>query len=109
MAYIRTVTAGAALAVAAVCVCPAAHADNLTIPEKAYLLSLQQQHIRYPSTTYAINAGHQVCASFDNNVPFLDLLNTVHTNSGMDEYSSGFLIGAAVQSFCPGNRAKLPG
>ncbi len=77
---------------------PAAHADA---SEDAFLGALKAKGINYPNPAAAIIAGHEVCNELDLGRTPAQVANDVMTNSPLDGYHAGYLVGASMRAFCP--------
>lgn len=77
---------------------PIAHADA---SDNAFLQALTSKGIHFASPDKALIAGHEVCDELGNGKSPSQVASTVQTNSAMDGYHAGFLVGAAIKAFCP--------
>ena len=92
----RVVLVGALSSVAAAA--PIAHADA---SDNAFLEALTSKGIHFGSPDKAFIAGHEVCDELRGGKSAAQVASTVQTNSQMDGYHSGFLVGAAIKAYCP--------
>ncbi len=93
-AWLVLVAALGALAVAA----PIAHADAA---DDAFLAAVKSKGIHFGSPEKAFIAGHEVCDELGNGKTPAQVASTVQSNSDMDGYHAGFLVGASIKAYCP--------
>jgi hypothetical protein len=91
---LAAVAALGALTVAA----PIARADGT---DDAFLGALTSKGIHFGSPEKAYIAGHEVCDELGNGKSPTQVASTVQSNSNMDGYHAGFLVGAAIKAYCP--------
>jgi hypothetical protein len=77
---------------------PLAHADA---SDNAFLQALTSKGIHFSSPDKALIAGHEVCDELGNGKSPPQVASTVQSNSAMDGYHAGFLVGAAIKAYCP--------
>ena len=77
---------------------PIAHADAA---DDAFLGALTSKGIHFSSPDKALIAGHEVCDELGNGKSPTQVASTVQSNSNMDGYHAGFLVGAAIRAYCP--------
>ena len=77
---------------------PLAHADD---GDNAFLQALRSKGIKFSSPDKALIAGHEVCDELGNGKSPTQVASTVQSNSDMDGYHAGFLVGAAIKAYCP--------
>ncbi|AVP42353.1 hypothetical protein SEA_PIPER2020_55 [Mycobacterium phage Piper2020] len=101
--FLAAVAAGAVLAGASIGF--AAHADADSVIDDAYLMTLDERGITYPSPTYAINTGHQVCALLDAGAHWSQVATLIARNSTIDVNDAAYLVGASMAAYCPEHAA----
>lgn len=69
--------------------------------EDAFIAVLDEQGIAYPDRETAVGAAEEVCGLFDEGNSFVQVLEVVSSETGMDAYKSGFFMGASVAAYCP--------
>lgn len=69
--------------------------------EDAFIAVLDEQGIAYPDRETAVGAAEEVCGLFDEGNSFVQVLEIVSSETGMDAYKSGFFMGASVAAYCP--------
>jgi len=102
---LRALVAGLVLAAALLSVvavtAPTAHADSAVDSSNNFVGALSSKGITFTSRQAAIAAGHEVCDELDQGKQATDVANNVMTNSPLDGYHAGFLIGVSITAFCP--------
>ncbi|AUX81986.1 hypothetical protein SEA_FRANKIE_60 [Mycobacterium phage Frankie] len=97
--FLAAVAAGAVLAGASIGF--AANADADSVIDDAYLMTLDERGITYPSPAYAINTGHQVCALLDAGAHWTQVATLIARNSTIDVNDAAYLVGASMAAYCP--------
>jgi hypothetical protein len=102
---LRALVAGLVLAAALLSVvavaAPTAYADAAVDSGSNFVGALSSRGITFTSRQAAIAAGHEVCDELDQGKQTSDVANNVMTNSALDGYHAGFLIGVSIAAFCP--------
>lgn len=82
--------------------------DAQTESEKVFVEVLREEmgSNLSPNDQDLINLGEAVCESFDEGVGLYESAEAVQ-EGGFSEYDSGFIVGAAVYSFCPEHMDKI--
>jgi hypothetical protein len=80
---------------------PAAPIAQADATDDAFLGALTSKGIHFGSPEKAFIAGHEVCDELDNGKSPTQVASTVQSNSNMDGYHAGFLVGAAIRAYCP--------
>ncbi len=75
-----------------------AHADAT---DDAFVAALKAKGIKFGSPDKALVAAHEVCDELDNGKTPAQVASTVQGNSNMDDYHSGFFVGASIRAYCP--------
>lgn len=95
------VAAVSATAVGATLLAPAI--ASASPADDAYLGALDGQLITYPSDSYAISTGHDVCSLLDDGASTTDVALELSNNSGLELEDTGFIVGASIGAYCPWN------
>ncbi|HEY2067306.1 MAG TPA: DUF732 domain-containing protein [Gemmatimonadaceae bacterium] len=98
--WLWTTAAGAIIGVALAASCAPAKAD--TISDVAFLQTLDGQAIHYPSATFAITVGHEICNDLNAGIPEATEITRLWLITSLDSYDAGYYVGAAVGAYCPG-------
>jgi hypothetical protein len=77
---------------------PIAHAEPI---DDAFLAALSAKGILFGSPDKALIAGHEVCDELDNGKTPNQVASTVMSNSDLDGYHAGYLVGASIRAYCP--------
>ncbi|QAY16028.1 hypothetical protein SEA_PURGAMENSTRIS_45 [Mycobacterium phage Purgamenstris] len=100
----RIVAATAAVAVlAGTGVGYAARAEADPVTDTAYLMTLDERGISYPTDDYAIQAGHYVCTLLDSGAHWSRVAALITRESGLPIGDSAYIVGAATAAYCPWN------
>lgn len=73
-----------------------AHADA----DDDFLAALDSHNITYDSRQEAVIAGHTVCDKLRDETPYQVAYDVLHS-SHLDEFHSGFFVGASMRAYCP--------
>ncbi|MBI2695186.1 DUF732 domain-containing protein [Mycobacterium nebraskense] len=90
-----------------------AHADPADADAK-FLTALTSQGITFASPQVMIAAAHLVCAELDQGETPVQVLQDVMnnqdvlTNSNLDEFHTGFFVGASIGAYCPKYLGQIP-
>jgi hypothetical protein len=85
---------------------PTAHADPDPLSVSAYLATLNQTHVPYDNPGRMIDLGSNVCQQARDGIGFDAVYQTVAGN-GFTAGQSGYIMGAAVGTFCPDMQPAL--
>jgi hypothetical protein len=75
-----------------------AHADTV---DDAFIATLDEQQITYPTQAYAIRAGHGVCDALDAGTTINDVASRISKESYLGMYDAQYLVGASIGAYCP--------
>lgn len=89
---------GAAALCAAVSAGPAPADDDT---DDSFIAALQQHGISFADRDATIEVAHGICAALDRHQPPTTLLLTVIAETDLSPHQAGYLLGAAVMSYCP--------
>lgn len=81
----------------------AADAGADPITDTAYLMTLDERGIGYPTDDYAIQAAHYVCTLLDSGAHWSRVAALITRESGLPINDSAYMVGAAVAACCPWN------
>ncbi|OBG83369.1 hypothetical protein A9X05_02250 [Mycobacterium sp. E3298] len=95
---------GAASAGAAVFFAAPASADQI---DDSFLAEIQRNGIVFTDRGAAIAAGHNMCAGLDKGKSPTSLVLNVVRATDLSAHEAGYLLGAAVASYCPQHRAAI--
>jgi hypothetical protein len=98
--------AAAVMFAVAVLLTPHAKADAT---DDAFIATLDDHGIRYPSREYAIRGAKAICAALDSGTTAVAVAAEVDRVSGLTTEHAGFLTGAAIAAFCPWHLDQLAG
>ncbi|AOT25792.1 hypothetical protein SEA_TORTELLINI_47 [Mycobacterium phage Tortellini] len=81
----------------------AAHAGADPVTDTAYLMTLDERGIGYPTDDYAIQAGHYVCSLLDSGAHWSRVAALITRESGLPINDAAYIVGAATAAYCPWN------
>src|SRR5262245_56577445 len=96
--YVTRLLAAAALTTAALVTAAPASASP---EDDAFIQTITQQGITFPSADYAISTGHEVCDLIDGGRAPESVAQEISGNSGLGVNDTGFFVGAAIGVYCP--------
>ncbi|AWN02649.1 hypothetical protein SEA_XAVIA_47 [Mycobacterium phage Xavia] len=99
--FLAAVAAGAVLAGTGIGYAARAEADPVT--DTAYLMTLDERGISYPTDDYAIQAGHYVCSLLDSGAHWSRVAALITRESGLPINDAAYIVGAATAAYCPWN------
>jgi hypothetical protein len=85
---------------------PTAHADPDPISVAAYLHTLNVAHIPYDNPGRMVDIGNNVCVQARGGTDF-DAIGPTVAGNGFTSVQSGYIMGAAVGTFCPDKEAAF--
>ncbi|AIM40999.1 hypothetical protein PBI_SQUIRTY_52 [Mycobacterium phage Squirty] len=98
---VAAAAAGAVLAGTGIGFAARAGADPVT--DTAYLMTLDERGISYPTDDYAIQAGQYVCSLLDSGAHWSRVAALITRESGLPIDDSAYMVGASIAAFCPWN------
>ncbi|MGV1004468.1 MAG: DUF732 domain-containing protein [Candidatus Nanopelagicales bacterium] len=102
MKNIKIVTAAIAMTLAplaAIAASPSAHAETIT--DAAFIATLDYEGIPYSTPHAAIAAAHAVCEGVGGGMSVVRIGHLMAANAGLTFGQSGYVIGAAIEAYCP--------
>lgn len=88
---------------------PSANGANQDPQDQIFVGNLEKQGIPYVNKAGAITLAHAVCTALDNGTPPAGVAHILRTSTGTAYSDSqlGFILAAAVQSYCPAHVSAL--
>lgn len=76
--------------------------------EVLFIMVLDDSNIPYKSEDWAIELGHTICESFEADLSFVEIGETIRESGYYDAYEAWFVIGSSIGAFCPEFESSIP-